>query len=163
MTMHRHRAVARPVRLTGGLLGDKVFTIAIRELQGDGQARWRGQVLTEAAQHREGGDSKLGDSVRLRRWRSGGPLRLRQVPEATRGDGGGEANGRAVGKRLVAVLTGEVESAAMLIFDIDGADTLPMAILDKRTRGWSGASHELLARRKVERGRKGVTLALSTF
>jgi hypothetical protein len=52
-------------------------------------------------------------------------------------------------------LTWEVELAAALVFDFDGVVAVPVAGLDKRTRGWSGASHELLARRKVEQGERG--------
>jgi hypothetical protein len=57
-------------------------------------------------------------------------------------------------------LTEEVELTTTLIFDFDGGDALPVASLDKRTRGWSGTSHELLARRKVEQGKRGATAAL---
>jgi hypothetical protein len=39
VTAHCRRAVARPVRCTGDLLGDKILTLMTGELRGDGWAR----------------------------------------------------------------------------------------------------------------------------
>jgi hypothetical protein len=58
VTAHCRHAVARSVRLTGGLLGDEVFTSTSGEQRGDGRARWRRQELSRMVWHRGrgGGD-----------------------------------------------------------------------------------------------------------
>jgi hypothetical protein len=60
------------VRLTGGVLCDRVLPAMNEQLHRDGQPRWGGQTLTEAMWHRRGRESMVSGSIRQQRQRSGG-------------------------------------------------------------------------------------------